>query len=200
MGDKVRLKKYKIEIWKKRKWEGTKRETIGSQERIVLRDNKGRFVKVISKVQEKTYGSGVYKVGIVNGKIVTRQKIASRNVQWYERKKEVLSKSPIFRTSYVLNDIPFRGNVYYGFRIVAFSRNQKMLEKLKPKLKDRLIEFIEQCLKYRKDEFWFNMYWGYESPKQTNVMSVEMNKYYLMWQKRHGSIVKEERHSLMDLI
>jgi hypothetical protein len=92
------------------------------------------------------------------------------------------------------------GNVYYGFRIVAFSHKPELLSNLRAKLKERLIQFIEQCLKYRRDEFWFNMYFGYESPKLSNTYGSDNNKYYLMWQKRYGGSVKEESHNLGELI
>lgn len=195
--------KYKIEIWNKTKWKGTARETTTTVEKLVKRDSKGHFIKgspIITEIQEKSYGSGIYKVGIKKGKIVTRSKIAEKTPEWYEKRKEFLAKGrKIYRTSYVLNDIPFRGNVYYGFRIVAFSHNEQLLKELRSKLKERLIEFIEDCLGYKSDEFWFNMYFGYEAPTVNNAYGSDNGRYYLMWQKRYGTTIKQESHYLGDL-
>jgi hypothetical protein len=194
--------KYRLETWKKTQWKGTARQQQTTVQRLVKRDTKGHFMKgtpVIKEVREKSYGTGQYKVGVVNGKIVARLKIAKKPVQWYDNRKEVIANRKMYRTSYVLNDIPFRGNVYYGFRIIAFSHNLNLLKNIRGKLKERLIEFIEKCISYRRDEFWFDMYFGYEAPSLNNAFKTEDGKYYLMWQKRYGTSIKEETHNLTEI-
>lgn len=142
-------------------------------------------------------------MGIIKNKIIIRHKIAQKTPEWYEKRKEIIAKRIIYRAQIVLDDIPFRGSNYFGFRIIAFSHNHNLLVKLKTKMKERLIEFIENCLKYRHDEFWFNMYWGYEGfdyKKVSTATISDNNKFYLQWQKRYGGIRKEEKHSLMELV
>ena len=187
-------KNYKTENWKKTSWKGTKRETTTTKKVLVKRDQKGHFISVIHKVQKKTYGSGVYNVGILHGKIVTRQKIAGRNVLWYEQRAEAIKekhKKPIYRTSYVLNNVPISKNGYYGFRIVAFARNPDLLSKIRPKLKQKLIEWIEKCIKYSKDDFWFDMYFGYEKPSLSNSIFSDSGNYNLTMENDKGIVIKE---------
>jgi hypothetical protein len=191
---------YKLETWKKTNWKGTKREQNITVERLVMRDEKGHFKKVITKIQEKSYGTGYYKVGISNGKIVSRQKIASKNVQWYSDRKKATTDKDVYRIAYVLNDIPFQGTVYYGFRITAFSRHKDLLLQSKQKLKNRLIQFIEKCLGYSEDEFWFNYYWGEGTITSDTVFKNENGRFYLQWEKRHGTIIKEEPHRLSEIL
>lgn len=195
--------RFKKEQWNRTKWKGTKRETKTKIPVLVQRDSKGHFVKVVKTIKEKTYPSGVYQVGIYKNKVVMRQRIQKISPEWKkEHKKEIrerISKRQIFRTSYALNDIPFRGEVYYGFRIIAFSHNKEILHKLRPNLKKRLIQWIEKCVGYREDEFWFNYNWGYEAPQISNALITENNSFYLMWQKIYGSVVKEERHRITEL-
>lgn len=205
--------KYKLEKWKKTNWKSTKRETVITVNKLVKRypkntviDGKqmgGKFVKnapIINKIQEKSYGTGYYRVGLVGDTIVTRQKIADRIPQWYDRRKEVLSGN-LYRCSITLDDIPYVGDNYYGFKIIAFSRNKNILSKIyRDKMKKRLIQFIERCLGYRDDEFWFDMYFGYEDIGISNATGNDNNKYYLIQQKRHGSHVREEQHNIGDLL
>lgn len=208
---------YKLESWKKTLWKGTQRETKTEKTVLVNRYPKntiidgvnvsGRFVKdkpVISEIREKTYGSGSYKVGLSNGKIVTRLKVAEKTPEWYERKHEVLKNAEMLRCSLALNDVPYKGTDYYGFRIVAFSRRKSILETIYPqKMYEALIKFIEKCLKYRSDEFWFSHYLNYMGkikPEKCNAYSSENGKYYLLWTKRKtGSIMKQEIHNISEL-
>ena len=178
--------KYKTENWKTTKWKGQTRQQQVTVQRLVSRDAKGHFSgknPVITKLQTKVYGSGVYQVGIINNKIVLRHKIASRNIEWHEKRKELEQKNEMYRTSYVLNNIPISKNGYFGFRIVAFSLNKNYLDSIKQKLKDRLIKFIEETINYQKGDFWFDMYFGYEAPTKTNASLKENDK---------GMILKEE--------
>ncbi len=190
---------YKLENWKRVKWRNTLRQETTTTQRLVKRDEKGHFKSVL-EIRQKSYGTGQYLVGIdKKGKIITRHKIGERTPEWYEAKKTAVKGRKILRTAYVLNDIPFRGNVYYGFRIIAFSHNAKLLTALKPKLKARLIRFIEQCIGYRQDEFWFDMYFGYEAPTQVNAYGSDNNTYYCMWTKRTGSELKRIHGNLGEL-
>lgn len=204
---------YKLEKWKEHKWKNTKREQIKTVERFVSRYPKGtiingknvsgRFVKekpVIRDIKFKhNINTGyVAKVGYYKGKMITKQTIQKPQKQeWGVLKPK--KQQRIYRTSYVLNDIPYRGNVYYGFRIHVFSSSKKQLENLKSKIKNRLIKFIEECLKYRKSEFWFDLYWGYESPKIVNEPSNSNQTYTLQWQKSRGGIMKTEHGNIGDL-
>lgn len=201
------VEKYKMEYWKHTYYKGQKNEYTRTHEVLVRRDAKGHFtgkIPVIRELRQKTYGSGVYIIGVYNGKIVTRKRIHLLTQEWKrEHKKEIeeiIKRRQIYRTSYVLNDIPFRGNVYYGFRIVAFSHSKSLLISLRPKLKEKLIAFIEKCLHYRQDEFWFSMYFGYEAPTPCNAYLSDNNKFTLLWQKRYGSTIKEETHNLRELL
>lgn len=193
------VNKYKLEKWKKTQWRNTQREQIITIERLVKRDSKGRFISVILEVKEKTYGSGVYKVGLSKeGKIVTRQKIAGKETpEWKRNKQEFIKSSNIFRCSLALNDIPYKGEEYYGFRIIAFSRRKELLFKVYPKkMYDKLIQFIEKCLKYRSDDFWFSHYLNYMGkipPEVSNGSFRDNGKYELLWTKRKtGSIMRQE--------
>lgn len=196
---------YKTEKWKKTLWKGTQRETTTTKDVLVNRDKNGRFTKnkpVISEVKEKTYASGVYKVGIVKGKVVTRQKIAGKETPQYEKtKKETLKNMPIFRCSLALNDIPYKGNDYYGFRIIAFSRSKKQLEQVYPqKMYKKLIDFIAKCLKYREDEFWFNHYLNYMGkiqPEQCNASMRDSGKYDCLWTRRKTGTILREDHGVL---
>lgn len=201
--------KWEIETWNKKIWKNTKREQITTYKRLVKRDKKGKFIS-IAKIQTKAYGSGYYDVGISKGKIVTRKKIAEKNIMWYNRRKEVMSKKEIFRVQIVLNDavtnqieIPYRGNNYYGFRLIAFHTKHELLVNLKEKFKDRLIKFIEDCLKYKEDEWcWFDAYYGYEGFKnkvRSYTFTNDIGCYYLQWTKRYGTIKKEECHKIKEL-
>ncbi len=206
--------KYKSEQWNIVKWKGTKREIVKKETVLVKRfpkntiiDGKnvsGRFVKTIKNIEQKTYGTGVYHVGKIKTssgrwKIVTRRKIAEKTPLWYENRKEVLKNRILYRTAYVLSDVPYRGNEYYGFRIIAFHWNKKLLERLKQKLKDRLKRFIEDCLGYKEDEFWFDMYFGYSPPEPSNGYKSDIGKYYLIWEKAKGGIKKQEVHEIIGL-
>ncbi len=94
------VEKYKIEKWKKVLWKGTQREQISTVERLVKRDSKGHFAKntpVIKEVKEKTYGSGVYTVGVYKGKVITRHKIAGRMTPQWQKQKQELKHQDIFR-------------------------------------------------------------------------------------------------------
>jgi hypothetical protein len=188
--------KYKLEKWKRVNWAGTKRAETITVEKLVMRDANGHFAKnkpVIDKIQTKFYGSGVYKVGIVGNKIIVRQKIAGRNIEWFEKRKEIMTNTELFRTSYVLNNVPISKTGYFGFRIVAFYDDEQTLKDLKPKLKERLIEWIEDCINYEEDEFWFDMYFGYEAPSKTNANKSEKGKYYLTKENDKGMILKEDK-------
>ena len=208
--------KYKLELWNKKELYQFKYRTVKVSV-LVRRDSKGRLLgknSVIRKIQEKNYSKGIYRVGIVNKKIIVRQLITKRilnikieeikdvSVQYGQQKittqKEV-QYGKIYRTSYVLNNVPISKNGYFGFRICAFSRNSQLLTDIKAKLKDQLIRFIEDCLKYNKDEFWFDMYFGYESPQATNASNSEVNNYYLTKEDNHGIIVKEKSGSIGEL-
>jgi hypothetical protein len=194
--------KYRLETWKKKQWKGTIREQTTTIKRLVKRDSKGHFVKgtpVITEVREKVYGSGVYYVGIYKNKIITRKLKVKRNVQWYEARKEAVTNHKLYRSSYVLNNVPISKNGYFGFRIVCFSNSEKLLKDLRSKMKSRLIRWIEECVKYSSDEFWFDMYFGYESPTVTNAFRSENNKYYLTMENNKGMIIKEKDGRLNEL-
>jgi len=210
--------KYKIEKWKKTNWKGTKREQKLTKEMLVKRQPKGtiingkkvggRIISIIPErttvkdkqgkkhelhtIQKKVYGSGVYQVGLSKGKIVTRKLIAKRNVEWYEQRKEGISKHKMFRSSYILNNVPISKNGYFGFRIVCFSNNQDQLKNFKAEMKEKLIKWIESCTRYNSDEFWFDMYFGYESPTLANAFRSENRKYYLTMENTKGTIIKEQ--------
>lgn len=201
------MNKYKLEYWRKTLYKGQKNEKIVNYPVLVKRGKNGYFEKgtpIIKEIREKTYGSGVYIVGVYEGKIITRKRIFRIDENWKREHKEEIEQRKksrqIYRTSYALNDIPFRGNVYYGFRIIAFSNNKILLNNIKDKLKERLIQFIEDCLHYDREEFWFSLYWGYESPVLCNAYMNDNNKFYLSWQKRYGEIKKEEMHNLREII
>lgn len=200
------VEKYKLEKWKKIQWRNTQREQITTIERLVKRDSKGRFVSVILEVKEKTYGSGVYKVGLSKeGKILTRQKIAGKETpEWKRSKQELIKTSNIFRCSLSLNDVPYKGDEYYGFRIVAFSRRKEILLKIYPqKMYKKLIEFIEKCLHYESDDFWFSHYFNYMGkipPEISNASFRDNGKYELLWTKRKtGSIMRQDSGSIGEL-
>lgn len=196
--------KYKLETWKIKKWRNTEREIIKEEKRLVMRDAiTKRFSKnkpVITDIREKVYGSGVYYVGYVNGKAVVRQLKVKRNLLWYETKKEEMKKEKkVYRTSYVLNNIPISKKGYFGFRIVVFGTNEQALRNLREKMKRRLIKWIEECIRYKEQEFWFDMYFGYESPHLSNALRNENGKYYLTEEDKHGLILKEKYGSVGEL-
>lgn len=201
--------KYKLEKWRIVKWKNTKREEISTVEKLVKRDSKGHFAKnhpLITEIKEKTYGSGVYKIGIINGKIVIRQKIAGKETpQWQTAKQQKLKNATMFRCSLALNDIPFRGSEYYGFRIVAFSRRKEVLTSIYPhKMYNKLIDFIEKCLHYKEANFtWFEHalnYCGKIPPEPSNASLSDNNRYELLWTKRKtGSIMRHEIHMIGEL-
>ena len=197
------MTKYKIETWNRTRWKGTTRQDTTKQEVLVRRDKLGHFAKgeknpVIKQLSEKQYGSGTYKVGIVHGKVVTRYKTASRNVNWYERKKEVIANRQIFKITYALN-VPYQGTVYYGFRITAFHWSEKILNSKKEAIKERLIKFIENSLHYKRDEFWFNLYFGGSKPQLANAYKSDINTYVCQWTTKYGSVKKEESGTLESL-
>ena len=149
--------KYKLEVWKKTKWTGTKREQQGTQEVLQKRYKAGTIIngkkmggkfagKTIKEIKTKCYGSGVYKIGIDKGKIITRKQILSYtnkglfkkeyNKEWEEAKKEAIKGRIIFRCAIKLNDIPSTRptgkNEYYGFSIWAFSHSKILLNSIYP--------------------------------------------------------------------
>jgi hypothetical protein len=200
--------KYKLEKWKLKVWKDTKRQDTINVDRLVKRDLKGRFISVLTNIREKTYGSGIYKIGLKNGKVVTRKKIAQKTPEWYERKKEVIKGRTIFRCSLVLNDIPSTRltgrNEYYGFRIIAFSHSKTLLKRIYPeKMRQRLIEYIEDCFRYKETDFWFSTnksFFGHEDITITNTVKSDDGTYYLQWQKRYGQVIKREQNSIGDLL
>lgn len=202
--------KYKLETWKNGLF-------------IVAR-KKGKFVKgypkkVISQ-EVKNYPKGVYNVYVVinkknkSGKSRVRQLTTqTKNADWWKEREQVIAKRQIFRSSYVLNNIPI-SKVYsffkyadrrgieswtVGFRINAFSRNRQALAELKPKLKQRLIKFIEQTLKYNAGEWWFDSYFGYEAPTNVNASKIDNGRYYLTLENQRGYVIKSEEGRLSDL-
>jgi len=203
--------KYKEETWKIKKWKGTKRETINSVNKLVLRDTKGHF-KSVADISLKNYGSGVYKVGIKKGKIITRKRIARKSLEW-EMERKTRQKREIYRSSYVLNNIPVsvtaisklnavkanKQSWTTGFRINCFSRNKDVLVMLKPKMKDRLIKYIEKHLGYDKGEWWFDSYFGYEAPSLINGANSENNRYYVMIENMRGTIKNQESGDIRTL-
>jgi hypothetical protein len=194
--------KYKLETWNKTKYKGQKREEKTTVKRLVKRDSNGHFAKntpIITKIHIKVYGSGVYQVGYINDKIVTRHKIAEKNIEWYNAKKEHDTNTKLYRTSYVLNNVPISKNGYYGFRIVVFSTNEQKLKDIKPKMKQRLIKWIEDCINYEEDDFWFDMYFGYEAPSLANASKNENNNYYLTQENSKGMIIKEKNGQLREI-
>jgi hypothetical protein len=209
--------KYKVEKWKLKKWKGQKRQIETTIEKLVLRDTHGHFVKskpIIETIQIKNYGSGVYRIGKdKTGKIRVRQKIAENSDSWFANRKEVTKNRKIYRASCVLNNIPISvSSPYYkyadksskqswtiGFRINAFSHSQKLLISLKSKLKDRLKKWVEECLKYSASEFWFDSYYGHESPQLINCSKSENNKYYLTLENMKGHIIKQDSGTLTEL-
>lgn len=87
----------------------------------------------------------------------------------------------LFRVSLILNDVPihskpFQRN-YLGFRLQAFSTNEKLLRSKMSHLRSLLIELVEKYIGYRNSEWWFSdsTYIGYEYPV---LMSVS-NPYFL---------------------
>lgn len=201
------MNKFKKEIWNTKKWRGTQREENSTKNVLVQRDSKGHFVKVISEIHVKTYGSGIYEVGYYHGKPVTRKLSAKYTTEWYTARKEAINKHEILRCSIVLNDIPSTRptgrNEYYGFRIIAFSHSQHLLKSIYPeKMRQRLIRFIEECLKYKEIDFWFSTakaYFGHENISKGNSSKSDNGKFYLQWQKRTGSVMKREEHSIGEL-
>lgn len=124
--------------------------------------------------------------------------------EWYEDRKKVLSSRNLYRCSLVLNDVPYRGDEYYGFRIVAFAHKPEILNQYFPdKMHDKLIDFIEECLHYKEGDFWFCTYLSYmgkEKPTICNAFRSENLKYYCIWTKRKtGSIMKQKQGSLTSL-
>lgn len=207
--------KYKLEKWKQYKWKGQTREQIGTTERLVKRDSKGHFAKgqpVIYDVKERNYGSGTYRVGYVKGKAVVRQKIAKSN-NWWDNRKEAIANRKIFRSSYVLNNIPLSvTNPYFkyaiktgreswtiGFRINCFHHNKEFLASKKADMKKKLIAFIEEIVKYSQDEWWFDSYFGYEAPQLVNAFKSENNKYYLTLENPRGVIVIKREGKVTEL-
>lgn len=201
--------KYKLETWNRVKWKGTKREQKTTTEKLVKRDSNGRFAKnspVITEIRIKTYASGTYQVGYKNGKAITRYKIKGQKTEeWYNQRKNIMKNAQIYRCSLALNDIPISsnthygisGNEYYGFRIVAYSRNKSLLHKVYPqKMYKKLIEFIEKCVKYRSGNFWFDHYLNYMgkiAPELSNTSPKDSGKYELLWtQRKTGRILKQE--------
>lgn len=198
------MNKYKKEIWKIKKYRGQKREYLQSIEKLVKRDEKGHF-KSVADISLKNYGSGVYQVGIKKGKVVSRHRIAKKSFEWEKERKEHLKKD-MYRSSYVLNNVPIsQSNIAKligikankeswttGFRINAFSRNKEYLTEIRSKLKDRLIKFIEAQLKYDKNEWWFDSYFGYEAPHLANGAMNCNNKYFVMIENMHGTIKNQE--------
>ena len=202
--------KWKIETWHKKLWKGTERETIKTYEKLVMRKPNGQ-IEHSAKIVYRSYGSGYYQVGISKDKVVTRKLIAKRNLQWYEAKKEVMKHKKLYRVQIVLNDantnqneIPYK-HTYYGFRLIAFHTNHDLLKQNKEKFKDILIKFIEDCIKYKEDNWiWFDAYYGYEGFKNpTLAYGANMNEngyFYLQWTKRHGSIQREEIHRIKEIL
>lgn len=189
--------KYNLESWKKTQWKGTARQTTTTINRFVARDKKGHFISVINDVKERSDSTGIYYVGYVNGKIKTR-KLKERKII-SEVGSGFGSKSYMYRTSYVLNNVPISKNGYFGFRIVCFSTDKELLSLLKHKMKEKLIDFIEECIKYSKEEFWFDMYFGYEAPTLNNIPFSEKGKYSLTMENKFGTIIKEKSGELRNL-
>lgn len=215
MTEQPKKLKYKLETWKQYSWKGTKREQIGTTQRLVKRDSKGHFVKgtpIIKEVKQRNYGSGTYNVGYVNGKAIVRQKIG-KNVNWWEQRKDTIANRKIFRSSYVLNNIPLSvTNQYFkyaiktgreswtiGFRINCFSHNKSLLTAKRENMKKKLIDFIEEIVKYRKDEWWFDSYFGYEAPTLVNAFRSEDNRYYLTLENPKGQIIIKREGRVTEL-
>jgi hypothetical protein len=192
------MKGYKLETWTKTKWKGTKREQKTTINRLVQRDKKGRFISVITDIREKRIGENIYYVGYRNNKIKTRKLKQKIIIE-----KGAVIKEPqhidMYRTSYVLNNVPISKSGYYGFRIAAFSNNKELLYSIKDKLKRRLIRFIEKCVKYNQDEFWFYMYFGYEAPSLNNISIRDNGKYELSMENKFGIVIKEESGEISKL-
>jgi hypothetical protein len=58
---------------------------------------------------------------------------------------------------------------------------------------------VEKCVKYNKDDFWFDMYFGYEPPRQNNLSISDNGHYFLTMENKFGSIVREEQGELKNL-
>lgn len=193
------MKNFKVENWNQKQWKGTKREQTIKVKRIVQRDEKGHFVKVYTDVREHKDSYGIYQVAYVDGNI-TQKVMIERNVSWLDNRIAIENKTlEIYRTSYVLNNVPISKNGYFGFRIVAFSTDKSYLSSIKDDLKERLKRWIEECLDYDREEFWFDMYFGYEAPNIQNALNTENGKYYLTKENKFGNIVKEDYGELSRL-
>lgn len=103
----------------------------------------------------------------------------------------------LFRCSLILNDVPvhskpFKRN-YLGFRLQAFSTNQKLLRAKIPQLKNLLISLVESYLGYPSSEWWFSYstYIGYEYPTLTPVNNAHfLNGRWIFRVEREGREVK----------
>lgn len=198
------MTKYKLETWEKTLWKGQTREQVTLRTRLVRRDAKGHFTgknPVITKIQEKNYAKGHYRVGVIQNKIVVRQYVSPKDKTWYEQREERIKtkEKNILRSSYVLNNVPISKKGYFGFRIVAFHTNRNLLDHIKPKLKARLIKWIENCINYDHNEFWFDMYFGYEPPTNANTYASDNGKYFLTYENKNGIVLKENDGKLSDL-
>lgn len=185
----------KIEIWRKTLWKNTKREQQ-STEKVFVEREKGKIVRVHRNLREKMFSDGFYDV-VLDDKGVTKYKIKKGENPFaytpYNFKKD------IFRTSYVLNNIPISKDGYFGFRIVAFSIDDTYLSNLRDKLKLRLKKWITECIKYQESEFWFDMYFGYEKPTLCNASNSDDGNYELTKEDKYGRVTNNKTGRLENL-
>lgn len=170
--------------------------------RYVERYPNGRLKSVLTVQQE-----GLEYVGKRRGKIIYREPFVIRDETPQDEDKT------LYRTSYVLNNIPVSGSMAdkfqavknsrnswnTGFRIVAFSYDRDLLDELRENLKNRLIAYIESQLGYNESEFWFDYYWGYEAPYPVNGSKSDNGVYYCWIESPKGYQLHQVRGSLDEL-
>lgn len=167
-----------------------KKETWKNGNKLVKRDEKGKFISVLTETQKDHYANSMITAYYENGKLIFFD-------TGLMKRKEPERKKPIYRTSYVLNQcnlsqrgIPVKRE-YYGFRIVCFSDDKELLHSIKYLMKQKLIKWIKKCVGY--SELWFDYddYLGYESPTISNAYPTDNNTYDLLMENERGTIIKE---------
>jgi hypothetical protein len=187
--------KGKIEIWKKTLWKGTKREQTTTEKVYVIRE-KGKIKKVYRNINQRMYYDGFYDVILDENKNIVFKVKTGENPF---KKPDYNFKQDIFRTSYVLNNVPISKDGYFGFRIVAFSVDDVYLKNLRDKLKAKLKQWISDCIHYHESEFWFDMYFGYEQPQLSNATITDDGTYELTKEDRFGRVTDSKSGRLENL-
>ena len=136
-------------------------------------------------------------------RIVKDVKVKSGRYKYIRKKYRPKDYIPVgkqkylFRCSLILNDVPvhskpFKRN-YLGFRINAFSTNEKKLRAVMGKLRELLIDLVEQYLGYPSSEWWFShsTYIGYEYPRLIPVYNPEfLNGKWIFRIEREGREIR----------